>query len=121
MRKLLIGAVLALGLAAPAGAAMTLAEFLPRANRLQAKGPMAIFSSDLKPVMNEMRTVGRELKAEGERRKAAGLPRRSCPPEGTKLDSKQLLAMLNAVPPAEQGVSAKDGLLRVMATRFPCR
>lgn len=120
MRKLLIGALLVVSLAVPLQAAMTLAEFLPRANRLQAKGPMAIFSGDLKPVMNEMRTVGRELKAEGERRKAAGLPRRSCPPEGTKLDSKQILAMLNAIPPADRGISVKDGLLRVMAARYPC-
>lgn len=112
---------MAFGLAVPAGAAMTLAEFLPKANRLQAKGAMALFSSDLKPVMTEMRAVGEELKAEGERRKAAGLPRRSCPPEGTKLGSKQLLAMLNAIPPAQRGISVKEGMIRAMAARFPCR
>ena len=121
MSKMLIGVVLALGLAAPASARMTLAEFLPRANALQAKGMMAVFSSDLKPVMNEMKAVSAEMKAEAERRRAAGLPKRACPPEGTKIDSKQLLAMLNAVPPAERGISVKDGMVRVMAQRFPCR
>lgn len=121
MRKIAVALALGLGAAAPAQAEMTLAEFLPRANRLQAKGAMAVFSSDLKPVMAEMRSVGQELKAEGERRKAAGLPRRSCPPEGAKLDSKQLLTMLNTIPPADRGMSVKDGLLRVMAARFPCR
>lgn len=121
MRKIVLTLVLGLGTAAPVQAAMTLAEFLPKANRLHAKGAMAVFSSDLKPVMTEMRAVGRDLKAESERRKAANLPRRSCPPEGTKLDSGELLAMLNAIPPADRGMSVKDGLLRVMAARFPCR
>lgn len=121
MRKIVLGLVLAVGIAAPAHAAMTLAEFLTKANALHAKGAMAIFSSDLKPVMNEMRSSFDQLKVEGERRKAAGLPPRACPPKDTKLDSKQLLAMLNAIPPAERGISVKDGLLRAMSQRFPCR
>lgn len=99
---------------------MTVAQFLVKANALEKKGAMAIFSSDLRPVMREMKTVGQELKLEGERRKAAGLPRRACPPEGTKLDSSELLRMMNAIPPAERGMSVKDGLVRVMAARFPC-
>ena len=121
MKRILLAATLALGLAAPAHAAMTLGEFLAKANALHAKGAMAIFSRDLKPVMNEMKGAFAALKTEGERRKAAGLPPRACPPAGTKLDSKQLLAMLNAVPSAERGMSVKDGLLRAMSQRFPCR
>ena len=120
MRRFLIVSA-ALAFAAPAVASMTLAEFLPKANALQAKGVGALFSRDLRPVMNEMRQVSREMKEEAERRKAAGLPRRACPPTGTKLDSDQLLAMLNAIPPAERGISVKEGLVRVMAQRFPCR
>lgn len=121
MRLMIGAAALALLAAAPAGASMTLAEFLPKANALQAKGMGAIFSRDLRPVMNEMKRVGAEMKAESERRRAAGLPKRACPPEGTKLDSGQLLAMLNAIPPAERGISVKEGMIRAMAKRFPCR
>lgn len=121
MRKVLVGGAVALGLAAPAGASMTLAEFLPKANRLQAKGAMALFSSDLRPVMNEMKAVSRDMKEEAARRRAAGLPKRACPPEGTKLGSDQLLTMLNAIPPAERGISVKEGMVRAMARRFPCR
>lgn len=121
MRKVVLGFVLAVGVAAPAQAAMTLAEFLTKANALHAKGAMAIFSSDLKPVMNEMRSSFEQLKLEGERRKAAGLPPRTCPPKGGKLDSKELLAMLNSIPAAQRGISVKDGLLRAMSQRFPCR
>jgi hypothetical protein len=121
MRKLMLVAAVSLGIAAPANARMTLAEFLPKANALQAKGMGALFSKDLRPVMAEMKLVSAEMKAEGERRRAAGLPKRACPPEGTKMGSKELLAMLNAIPPAERGMTVKDGLLRVMTQRFPCR
>ena len=121
MRKIVLGLVLAIGIAGPAEAAMTVAEFLTKANALHAKGAMAIFSSDLTPVMNDMRTSFEQLKIEGERRKVAGLPPRACPPKQTKLGSKELLAMLNAIPPAERGISVKDGLLRAMSQRFPCR
>ena len=121
MKRVMLTAALALGLAAPAQAAMTLGEFLTKANALQAKGAMALFSRDLKPVMDEMKTAFATLRVEGERRKAAGLPPRACPPAGTKLGTKELLAMLNAVPPADRMVSVKDGLLRAMTTRFPCR
>lgn len=120
MHKFLIGAALAAGLAVPAGAAMTLAEFLPKANALQAKGMAAIFSRDLRPVMNEMKAVSAEMRAEAERRRAAGLPKRACPPEGTKIGSDELLKMLNAIPLAQRGLSVKDGIIRAMAQRFPC-
>lgn len=121
MRKPVLGLVLAVVLASPASAEMTVAQFLPKANALQAKGAMAIFSSDLRPIMREMKSVSAQLKAEGEQRKAAGLPRRTCPPEGTKLTSAEVLAMLNTIPPAQRGISVKDGLVRVMMARFPCR
>lgn len=121
MRKFLIGAALAAGLAAPVNARMTLAEFLPRANALQAKGMGAIFSRDLRPVMNEMKAVSAEMRAEAEQRRAAGLPKRACPPAGTKIGSDELLKMLNAIPPAQRGISVKEGMIRVMAQRFPCR
>lgn len=121
MRKMVVAGAVALFAAAPAASRMTLAEFLPKANALEAKGAMALFSRDLKPVMTEMKAVSAEMKAEAEQRRAAGLPKRACPPAGTKLDSGQMLAMLNAIPPAERGVSVKDGFLRAMAARFPCR
>lgn len=120
MRKLLFG-IVALGLAAPASAEMTLGQFLVKANALKAKGMMAVFSKDLKPVMAEMKSASAQLKAEGERRKAAGQPPIACPPKGAKMKSDEFLAMLNAVPPAQRGVSLKDGLARAMATKFPCR
>lgn len=121
MRKFLLGSALALGLTAPAHAEMTVAQFLTKANALKAKGMMAVFSKDLKPVMNEAKGAFQQLKLEGEQRKAAGLPPRACPPKGTKMSSDEFLAMLSAIPPAERGMSLKDGLARAMATRFPCR
>lgn len=121
MKRFLLGPAIAFGMAAPAQAEMTVAQFLSKADALQKKGAMAIFSSDLRPVVREMRSVGQQLKVEGERRKAAGLPRRACPPENARPKSDELLAMMNAIPPAERGMSLKDGFVRVMAARYPCR
>lgn len=120
MRKVVLGLAL-VAAATPAGARMTLAEFLPKANALQAKGMGALFSRDLKPVITEMKAVSAEMKAEAETRQAAGLPKRACPPPGTKIGSDELLRMLNAIPPAQRNISVKDGMVRAMATRFPCR
>jgi hypothetical protein len=121
MKRVMLTAALALGLAAPAQAVMTLGEFLAKANKLQARGALAMFSSDLRPVMNEMKLVSAQMKAEAEQRRIAGLPKRACPPEGTALPSKELLSMLNGIPSAERGISVKEGMVRVMAKRFPCR
>jgi len=121
VKRVLVAAALALGLAAPAQAAMTVAEFIAKANSLSAKGPMAIFSSDLGLLKREMTGVAQQLKAEGERRRAAGLPPRACPPKGAKMGPSELMAAMNAIPPADRGISLKDGFVRAMSTRFPCR
>ena len=121
VKRLVLGAVGLIGLAAPAGAAMTVGEFLAKANGLKAKGPMAVFSGDLGILRREMTGVAQQLKAEGEQRRAAGLPPRACPPKGVKMGPTELMSAMNAIPPAERGISLKDGFVRAMATRFPCR
>ena len=121
MRRVLLGVAALLGLAAPAGAAMTVGEFLAKANGLRSKGPMAVFSGDLGLLRREMTGVAQQLKAEGEQRRAAGLPPRACPPKGVKMGPTELMSAMNAIPPAERGISLKDGFVRAMATRFPCR
>ncbi|HEX8381998.1 MAG TPA: hypothetical protein VF592_01345 [Sphingomonas sp.] len=121
MKRLVLGAAMALGLAAPVQAAMTVGEFIAKANALSAKGPMALFSSDLGLLKREMTGVARQLKAEGAQRRAAGLPPRACPPKGAKMGPAELMSAMNAIPPAERGMSLKDGFVRAMSARFPCR
>lgn len=120
-RRAAVGAAVLLGLAAPAGAAMTVGEFLAKANGLRSKRPLGAFSGDLGMLRREMTGVAQQLKAEGEQRRAAGLPPRACPPKGVKMGPTELMSAMNAIPPAERGISLKDGFVRAMATRFPCR
>lgn len=113
----------AVGLLAMAGSAMAMpvAEFLPRAERLVAKGPAAMFSSDLKPVMAEMKRVGQVYKADITRARAAGDKPRSCPPAGkTKLDHKEFLAALRGIPANQRGIDMTEAFHRYMAAKHPC-
>jgi hypothetical protein len=121
VKQVILGAVAALGLAVPAQAAMTVGQFIAKANGLKSKGPIALFSSDLGLLKREMTGVAQQLKMEGEQRRAAGLPPRACPPKGVKMGPTELMSAMNAIPPAKRGISLKDGFIRAMATRFPCR
>ncbi|WP_375427348.1 hypothetical protein [uncultured Sphingomonas sp.] len=100
---------------------MTVGEFIAKANGLRSKGPMSVFSGELGLLRREMTGVAQQLKAEGDQRRAAGLPPRACPPKGVKIGSTELMSAMNAIPPAERGISLKDGFVRAMAMRFPCR
>lgn len=111
---------LALGFAAPA-LSMPVRDFLPRAERLKAKGPAAVFSSDLKPVMGEMKRVTAAYRADLARWKANGETPRSCPPSGKmKLDPDDFLRGLRAIPANQRGIDMTEAFHRYMARKFPC-
>lgn len=119
-----IGAALAAAvlLASPAVAAMDVATFLAKADALKAKGPLALFSGDLKRLKAEMAAAGQQLKAEKAARDKAGLPPRSCPPKGAKMDANAFLDEMRKIPAAEQRtMQLKDGLLWVGRRKYPCR
>ena len=119
MRRVALGAAL-LGLATSA-AAMPVSEFLPRAERLKARGAAALFSSDLKPIMAEVKRVGRAYRADIERDRAAGRTPRSCPPpKGTKMNPDDLMVYLRSIPARQRGIDMTEAFHRFMAARFPC-
>ncbi len=118
--RLLLLSGLALTLPAVASA-MPVGEFLPRAERLKAKGPAAMFSSDLKPIMGEMKRVTTSYRADLARSKAKGETPRSCPPAGKmKLDPGDFLSALRSVPASQRGIDMTEAFHRYMATKFPC-
>lgn len=113
-------AVCALAVAAPA-LAMPVGEFLPRAERLKARGPAAVFSSDLKPIMAEMKRVTQAYRADIQRAKATGQPSRSCPPAGKmKLDPDDFLGALRSIPASQRSIDMSEAFHRYMAAKFPC-
>lgn len=114
------GALLATSTAAHA--AMDVATFLAKADALKAKGALGLFSSDLKLIKAEVATASRQLQAEKAARDKAGLPPRSCPPKGAKMNAQDFLTEMRRMPAAEQRTtSLKDGMLWVGQRKYPCR
>lgn len=120
MRRLL-PALVALSLAAPASAAMTVGTFVTKANALRANPLTAIASPDFSTLRAEAKAATAQLKAEGAARKAAGRPPIACVPDGESIGIMEMLDGLAALPAADQRLPLKDGYAKVIARRFPCR
>jgi hypothetical protein len=118
--RILAGAMLAL--APVAATAMPVSTFLAKADKVQKKGPLAMFSGDLKLLMGQVKTDAAELRAENKAAAAAGKPKAYCTaPGGVKMSNRDILSAMQAVPPAQRArTSTKDALRAYFARRFPC-
>ncbi len=120
--RLLLGGLLVV---APIGAAqaMPVSTFLDKATALQKKGPLAMFSGDLKLLMNRVKADALQLRSERLAAEAAKRPAAFCPPaKGAKLSDKDILSAMQAVPVAQRSrTSTKDALRVHMAGRYPCK
>jgi hypothetical protein len=122
MRRLAkFGGSLAALLMLPATAnAMSVADFLAKADALKARGFTAMFSSDLALLKAEIASASTSYRADVE----AGKPPRTCaPPKGTvKMDSDELIANFRTIPAAQRNAtSVRAAFANYMAKRFPCR
>jgi surface antigen len=119
--RILAGAMLAFAPIASA-AAMPVSTFLVKADKLQKKGALAMFSGDLKLLMGQVKADAAELRAENKAAAAAGRPKAYCtPPQGVKLSNRDILGAMRAVPPAERArTSTKQALRSYFVRRFPC-
>jgi len=118
--RLLAGAAL---LVSPvAAAAMPVSTFLAKADALKKKWPLAIFSGDLKLLVRQVKADASALRAESKAAEAAGRRKAYCAPAGgVKLDEKQVLGAMEAVPAAERArTDTKDALRAYLADRHPC-
>ena len=118
----LIAAALLLGAAAPASA-MTVAVFIAKAESLKKKGPLALFSGDLKLLTNQIKSDGASIREERLAAERAGKHGAFCPPAaGVKLTDKDVMQAMQAVPAAERGrTTTRTAMRAFMARRFPCR
>ncbi|MFL6861719.1 MAG: hypothetical protein ACJ8DZ_01820 [Allosphingosinicella sp.] len=121
MKKLILAAFL---VAAPlaAASAMPVSTFLQKADALQAKGMLALFSSDYGLLKKEVTDASGQLRAERLAARAAGRRPAYCPPEQQgSLDSRDLLAAFRAIPPALAArTQVKDALRALLARKYPC-
>jgi hypothetical protein len=116
---------LMLCVAAPAFAAApgTAQNFLDRANRLKARGPLAFFDSDYGRLKAEATAVGKAIGDDRIAAERAGKPILYCSPKPrAELGSFEFIDGLAAIPPAERSrMSLKDGMIRVLRKKYPCR
>lgn len=108
----------------PASAqAMSVAEFLAKANALKAKGFLALGSSDIKLLRTEVERASDAYRSDLASAKAAGRAPHSCPPPKgqAKIGSNELLAEFEKIPTAQRGISVKSAFYAMMKRRFPCK
>lgn len=118
--RIALGAAL-IGLAAPASA-MTVAEFMAKVSALKAKGPMALFSSDIGVLKREGMAAGQSIRDEQDAAAAAGRPAQTCVPKGSKIGQNELLDYFGKIPPAQQQrLTVKQGMVGLLRQKWPCR
>ena len=114
-------ALVLVGVAAPASA-MTVAEFMGKVAALKAKGPMALFSSDIGVLKAEGAAAGQSIRQDQESAMAAGRPAPTCVPKGVKIGSNELLSYFDKIPPAQQrSMTVKQGMVGLFRQKWPCR
>jgi hypothetical protein len=114
---------LALAICPIAAQAMSVADFLSKAEALKAKGIFAMGSPDIATLRGEVTGAANAYRAQLAADAAAKRPPRACPPprDKTKVTSDDIIASFRAIPPAQRGVSVKAAFYRFMDKRFPCR
>ncbi|HVR90708.1 MAG TPA: hypothetical protein VHG29_06405 [Novosphingobium sp.] len=122
MKRLVASIGLAL-MATPALAAagdMSVAIFLAKADALRAKGPLALLSSDMNVLKTEGTAAGQAYRAQLAQERVQGRPS-SCPPQGTRISSDQLLSHLRAYPaPARPRTTMRTAMADYFIKTFPC-
>ena len=118
-------ALLTLILAVPALAAApgTAQNFLDRANRLKAKGPLAVFDADYRRLKREAYAAGDSIRADRIAAEKAGKPVLYCSPKArAELGSMEFVDGLEAIPANERAkMSLKQAMLRILQKKYPCR
>jgi hypothetical protein len=112
-------------LAVPAAASaqsMNAETFYQKAVGLKKKGPLALFSGDIKILMREGQGAG---KATGLARKAAlkaGTKPRYCPPSEVRgMGQSEYMERLARIPQADRRrIDITEATNRIMAGKYPC-
>lgn len=102
--------------------AMPVSTFIDKAERLERKGPLALFSGDLKLLTKQVKADFGSLRSERLAAKAAGRATAWCPPEKVAMSDKDVMAAMRAVPPSARTQTDTRAALRAMLVRrYPCK
>ena len=123
MRKIALGfLIVAMPVSALQAQTMPLPQFLTKAAALKKKGPLALFSGDLKLLQNEVKNSAGQLRTERLAAAKEGRKPAFCPPQkGVQIGAEEVLAHFQSIPAAQrERMRVKDGMRSLMAKRFPC-
>ena len=114
MRRILLVVAVASGLCDPAHA-MSVAEFLGKADALYAKGPLAFFSRDIGVLKAEGVAATKAWRAQAHAPNA-------CPPTAkVAITQDEFMAMIRTVPPERRaGTSVTQAAIPALNRRYPC-
>lgn len=121
--KRMVAALFLAVIAVPVSAApgdMSVAAFLAKADALRAKGPMALFSSDISVLRSEATAGGRAYRARLATERAHGTPS-SCPPARSSMNQQILMAHLHSYPAAARAhMSMTTAMADWFVRTYPC-
>jgi len=122
---LIVRSALLLLLVVPAAASaqsMNAEVFHKRASALMSKGPFAMMSGDLKPVMREGQAAAAKARETRLAMVKAGQKPRYCPPEGARgMGSNEFIKGLSAIPAGDRTkIDMTEATTRILARKFPC-
>lgn len=101
-----------------AQAEISVATFLAKADALRAKGPLALFSSDIGLLKREGEAAVDAWRAQV---RLDDGRRNACPPPKEKISDDRFLGMLTAVPPPERArTSVATAVTRGLNRLYPC-
>ena len=121
--KYLIAAAALLTPAMASAQSMNAQRFYDRANQLQKKGMMAMFSRDVKLLIKEATAAGESARAQRLAALKTGITPRYCPPKGAqRMGSEEFMERLGALPRAERlRIDMTEAMIRIQIIKFPCR
>lgn len=122
-RNAMIGMIALAALVPGMASAMTVSEFLAKADALKAKGLLAIGSSDIALLRQEIATASDAYRAGLAKEVAAGKKPSSCPPpKGTaKIGSDDIINEFRSLPAAKRKRTVNAAFAAFMTKRYPCK
>ena len=121
-KVVLAGFLIATPLCAAHAQAITVAEFLARATPVEKKGIAGMFSAEGRRLRQEIGKAAQATRAEQDNARRAGRPPATClPPKGkAKINGRELLAFVRAIPPAQRGQSLQAAFAGFAGRKYPC-
>jgi hypothetical protein len=116
-------ALTAFPIAAAQGQAMPVSTFLAKADALQKKGALALFSGDVGRLKAEVVNSGKQLRAEQIAAQRAGRKVGYCMPAQKKaaVSAGEVLGHFRSIPAAERGMPVKTAFAGLMRKKYSCR